>query len=69
MVTTGLHDPQVQYWEPAKWVARLRDRRTNQNRLILHVDMDSGHGGVSGRYKHYREIAREYAFLIDLAQR
>jgi len=68
MVTTGLHDSQVQYWEPAKWVAKLREYRSNENRLILHTDMDTGHGGASGRYKRYREIAREYAFLLDLAQ-
>ncbi len=68
MVTTGLHDSQVQYWEPAKWVARIREYRTNQNRLILHIDMDTGHGGASGRYKRYREIAREFAFLLDLVQ-
>jgi oligopeptidase B len=67
LVTSGLYDSQVQYWEPAKWVAKLRDCRTNDNRLLLYTDMDSGHGGVSGRYKRYREIAREYAFLIDLA--
>lgn len=69
MVTTGLHDSQVQYWEPAKWVAKLRELRSNDNLLILHTDMDTGHGGASGRYKRYREIAREYAFLLDLAQR
>ncbi len=68
MVTTGLHDSQVQYWEPAKWVARLRERRSNNKLLILHTDMDSGHGGASGRYKRYKEIAREFAFLLDLAQ-
>ena len=69
MVTTGLHDSQVQYWEPAKWVAKLRERRTNDNILILHTDMETGHGGASGRYQRYKEIAREYAFLLDLAQR
>ena len=68
MVTTGLHDSQVQYWEPAKWVAKLRERRTNDNLLILHTDMDTGHGGASGRYQRYKEIAREYAFLLNLAQ-
>ena len=67
MVTTGLHDSQVQYFEPAKWVARLRDRRTNHNRLIMHTNMDAGHGGASGRYRQYLETAREYAFLLDLA--
>jgi oligopeptidase B len=69
MVTTGLHDSQVQYWEPAKWVAKLREMRTNNNLLILHTDMDTGHGGASGRYKRYREVAREFAFVLDLAQR
>ena len=67
LVTSGLHDSQVQYWEPAKWVAKLRDCRSNDNQLLLYTDMDSGHGGAPGRYQHYRDIAREYAFLIDLA--
>ncbi len=68
MVTAGLHDSQVQYWEPAKWVARIRELRTNKNLLILHTDMDAGHGGVSGRYRRFREIAREYAFLLRLTE-
>jgi oligopeptidase B len=67
MVTTGLHDSQVQYYDPAKWVARLRDRRTDKNRLIFHINMEAGHGGASGRYRRYRETAQEYAFLVDLA--
>ena len=67
MVTTGLHDSQVQYFEPAKWVARLRDRRTDSNQLIMHTNMDAGHGGASGRYQSYRETAEEYAFLAGLA--
>jgi len=67
MVTTGLHDSQVQYFEPAKWVARLRDRRTDKNRLIFHTNMDAGHGGASGRYRQYLETAQEFAFLVDLA--
>jgi oligopeptidase B len=67
MVTTGLHDSQVQYFEPAKWVARLRDRRTDDNRLIMITNMDAGHGGPSGRYRRYEETAREYAFMVDLA--
>ncbi|NIP17140.1 MAG: prolyl oligopeptidase family serine peptidase [Xanthomonadales bacterium] len=67
MVTTGLHDSQVQYFEPAKWVARLRDRRTDDNRLIFHTDMNAGHSGASGRYRQYLETAREYAFMVDLA--
>lgn len=67
MVTTGLHDSQVQYFEPAKWVARLRDRRTDNNKLIMHTNMDAGHGGASGRYRQYKETAREFAFLAGLA--
>ncbi len=67
MVTTGLHDSQVQYFEPAKWVARLRDRRTDSNQLIMHTNMDAGHGGASGRYRRYEETAREFAFLAGLA--
>jgi oligopeptidase B len=67
MVTTGLHDSQVQYFEPAKWVARLRDRRTDSNKLIMHVNMDAGHGGASGRYRRYKETAQEFAFLAGLA--
>ncbi len=67
LVTAGLHDSQVQYFEPAKWVARLRDRRTDNNRLLFRINMDAGHGGASGRYRQYREIAQEYAFLVDLA--
>jgi len=67
MVTTGLHDSMVQYFEPAKWVARLRDRRTDSNKLIMHINMDAGHGGASGRYRRYKETAQEYAFLAGLA--
>jgi len=67
MVTTGLYDSQVQYFEPAKWVARLRDRRTDSNKLIMHTNMDAGHGGVQGRYRRYEETAREYAFMVGLA--
>jgi oligopeptidase B len=66
MVTTGLHDSQVQYFEPAKWVARLRDRRTNSAPLYMYCNMDTGHGGASGRYESYRETAMEYAFLLGL---
>jgi len=66
LVTTGLHDSQVQYWEPAKWVARLRDKRTNNNALLFHINMEFGHSGASGRFEVYREIALEYAFLLDL---
>lgn len=66
LVTTGLHDSQVQYWEPAKWVAKLRDLKTDENRLYLDTNMDTGHGGASGRFKALRETAKEYAFLLDL---
>ena len=68
LVTTGLHDSQVQYWEPAKWVAKLRELKTDDNLLLLCTDMDSGHGGKSGRFKSYEGVALEYAFLIGLAQ-
>ena len=67
LVTTGFHDSQVQYWEPAKWVAKLRDKKTDNNLLLLDTDMKSGHGGKSGRFKQYLDIAKEYAFLLDLA--
>ncbi len=67
MVTTGLHDSQVQYWEPAKWVAKLRDMKTDANPLVLRTNMETGHGGASGRFARYRETAMEYAFLLDLA--
>ncbi|MCU5775879.1 prolyl oligopeptidase family serine peptidase [Erwiniaceae bacterium BAC15a-03b] len=68
LVTTGLHDSQVQYWEPAKWVAKLRELKTDDNLLLLCTDMDAGHGGKSGRFKAYEGVALEYAFLIGLAQ-
>ncbi len=66
LVTTGLHDSQVQYWEPAKWVAKLRQLKTDNNKLLFHIDMDSGHGGASGRFESLKEVALEYAFLLDL---
>jgi oligopeptidase B len=66
-ITTGLWDSQVQYYEPAKWVAKLRALKTDQNLVFLHADMDAGHGGKSGRFQHYREIAMEYAFLLTQA--
>jgi oligopeptidase B len=66
LVTTGLHDSQVQYWEPAKWVAKLRSLKTDKNRLLLHTNMDAGHGGQSGRFRRYRETALEFAFMLDL---
>ncbi|MRS16146.1 oligopeptidase B [Enterobacteriaceae bacterium RIT691] len=68
LVTTGLHDSQVQYWEPAKWVAKLREIKKDDNLLLLCTDMDSGHGGKSGRFKSYEGVALEYTFLIALAQ-
>ena len=66
LVTTGLHDSQVQYWEPAKWVARLRDLDKNTSKLYLDTNMDAGHGGSSGRFESLKEIASVYAFLFDL---
>jgi oligopeptidase B len=66
LVTTGLFDSQVQYWEPAKWVAKLRDYKTDNNLLLFKTNMDAGHGGSSGRFKRYREVALEYAFMFDL---
>ena len=66
LVTTGLFDSQVQYWEPAKWVAKLRDMKTDNNLLVLDIDMDTGHGGSSGRFKRHKRTALEYAFLLDL---
>jgi oligopeptidase B len=67
LVTTGLHDSQVQYWEPAKWVAKLRELKTDRNPLLLHTNMDTGHSGASGRFERHKETALEYAFLLDLA--
>ncbi|KIG12809.1 Protease II [Enhygromyxa salina] len=67
LVTTGLHDSQVQYWEPAKWVAKLRATKTGDDVVLLRTDMSSGHGGKSGRLERYEEIAFDYAFLLDLA--
>ena len=67
LVTAGLHDSQVQYWEPAKWVAKLRALKTDSNRLLLKTNMGAGHGGASGRFKRYEETAMVYAFLLDLA--
>ncbi len=69
LVTTGLHDSQVQYWEPMKWVAKLRDLKTDDNVLYLHTNMDAGHGGASGRFEALKEIAEEYTFLLDLEEK
>ena len=66
LVTTGLHDSQVQYWEPAKWVAKLRDYKQDQNYLFLNTNMETGHGGSSGRFEAIKDLAKEYAFLFDL---
>ena len=68
LVTTGLHDSQVQYWEPAKWVAKLRVTKTNNNPLLLHTNMETGHSGASGRFEHLKEVALVYAFLLDLVE-
>jgi oligopeptidase B len=67
LVTTGLWDSQVQYYEPAKWVARLRRLKTDSNPLLFRVNMEAGHGGKSGRFQRYREVAEEYAFLLGQA--
>ena len=68
-ITTGYHDSQVQYFEPAKWIARLRDRRTNNEPLLMYCNMDAGHGGASGRFEAYKETAMEYAFFISLLEK
>nr|WP_233268415.1 S9 family peptidase [Cellulophaga sp. L1A9] len=69
LITTGLHDSQVQYWEPAKWVAKLRDLKKDSNLLLFDINMDAGHGGASGRFEALKEVAKEYAFLIDLEKK
>ena len=66
LVTTGYHDSQVQYWEPAKWVALLRETKTNDKLLFLDTNMKAGHGGASGRYAHLKELAKKYSFLLML---
>lgn len=66
LITTGLFDSQVQYWEPAKWIAKLRDKKTDDNLLLMHTNMEAGHGGASGRFKRYKETALEYAFFLKL---
>ena len=67
LITGGLHDSQVQYWEPAKWAAKLRELKTDHNRLLLKTNMDAGHGGKTGRFRRHLETAFSYAFLLDLA--
>ena len=66
LITAGLNDPRVQYWEPAKWTARLRALKTDHNRLLLKTNMGAGHGGASGRYDYLEEIAFIYAFVLDV---
>ena len=65
LVTSGLNDPRVQYWEPAKWVAKLRQAKSGDNLLLLKMNMGAGHGGASGRYDYLRELAFKYAFLLE----
>jgi oligopeptidase B len=67
LITGGLHDSQVQYWEPAKWTAKLRELKTDNNRLLLKTNMEAGHGGSTGRFRRHRETAFSYVFLLDLA--
>ena len=67
LVTSGYHDSQVQYWEPTKWAAKLREFNTADTQILLYTNMDSGHGGKSGRFRRFRETAMEYAFFLDLA--
>jgi oligopeptidase B len=64
LVTAGLNDPRVTYWEPAKWVARLRELKTDDNELLLKTNMGAGHGGKSGRFEGLRETAEEFAFIL-----
>ncbi|NOQ71246.1 MAG: prolyl oligopeptidase family serine peptidase [Crocinitomix sp.] len=66
LITTGYWDSQVQYWEPAKWIAKLRDLKTDDNKLLMRCNMEVGHGGASGRFERYKEVALEYAYLMDL---
>jgi len=66
LVTAGLHDSQVQYFEPAKWVAKLRAMKTDKNALLLKTNMDYGHGGASGRFDYLKEVAQNYAFMLAL---
>ena len=69
LVTSGFFDSQVQYWEPLKYVAKLRDHWQGDNKLYIYMNMDAGHGGKSGRFRIYKEVALEYAFLLDLADK
>ena len=67
LITSGYHDSQVQYWEPTKWAAKLRDFHTGKQKILLHTEMEAGHGGASGRFKRFKETALQYVFLLDLA--
>jgi oligopeptidase B len=69
LVKTGLHDSQVMYWEPVKYVAKLRTLKTDRNALLLKTNMGAGHGGASGRYDYLKEIAFDYAFLLNELRR
>ena len=66
LITAGLNDPRVAYWEPAKWVAKLRNLKTDDAVLFIDINMDAGHGGASGRFEAIKELAKEYSFLLDL---
>ncbi|MDX1350512.1 MAG: prolyl oligopeptidase family serine peptidase, partial [Putridiphycobacter sp.] len=66
LITSGLHDSQVQYWEPTKYVAKLRDMKTDDHTVLLHTNMSAGHGGASGRFESIKEVAMEYAFIFDI---
>ena len=65
LITTGLNDPRVAYWEPAKFAAKLRELKTDDNLIVLYTNYDSGHAGASGRYDFLKEVAQDFAFLID----
>ncbi|MBC8123743.1 MAG: prolyl oligopeptidase family serine peptidase, partial [Gemmatimonadaceae bacterium] len=65
LITAGLNDPRVAYWEPAKWTAKLRTLKTDKNVLLLKTNLGAGHGGPSGRYEYLKEVAFEYAFVLD----
>ena len=66
LITAGLNDPRVHYWEPAKWTAKLRAMKTDDNLLILKTNMGAGHGGASGRYDRLKQTAFQYAFMLDM---
>jgi oligopeptidase B len=69
LITTGFHDSQVQYWEPAKWIAKLRELKTDSSLVLMNCDMETGHGGASGRFKRLHDVALDYAFLLGLEGR